>query len=121
MSASGSNSEVGARNRHVRFPPVSDRTADIAGGPFRARSRHCALPYLLHLALEREYFRRVRTAGGCGLPLRPTEPVLSARTINEKGYEFPPLHCCPLSVQFAPAMSLPLSSLRSKIARPQTG
>jgi hypothetical protein len=21
---------------HVRFPPVSDRTADIAGGPFRA-------------------------------------------------------------------------------------
>src|SRR6267378_6765400 len=78
----GSNSEVGARNRHVRFPPVSDRTADIAGGPFRARSRHCALPYLLHLALEREYFRRVRTAGGCGLPLRPTEPVLSARTIE---------------------------------------
>jgi hypothetical protein len=32
----GSNSEVGARNRHVRFPPDSDQTADIAGGPFRA-------------------------------------------------------------------------------------
>src|ERR1700692_4294618 len=32
----GSNSEVGARNRHVRFPPDSDHTADIAGGPFRA-------------------------------------------------------------------------------------
>ncbi len=26
------------RPRHVRFPPVSDRTADIAGGPFRANS-----------------------------------------------------------------------------------
>jgi hypothetical protein len=32
----GSNSEVGARNRHVRYPPDSDRTADIAGGPVRA-------------------------------------------------------------------------------------
>src|SRR5947207_2290047 len=28
------------RPRHVRFPPVSDRTADIAGGPFRAILRH---------------------------------------------------------------------------------
>src|SRR4029077_10590222 len=34
----GSNSEVGARNRHVGFPPDSDKTADIAGGPFRANS-----------------------------------------------------------------------------------
>jgi hypothetical protein len=25
-----------AANRHVRFPPDSDQTADIAGGPFRA-------------------------------------------------------------------------------------
>jgi hypothetical protein len=33
----GSFSEVGARNRHVRFPPDSDKTADIAGGPVRAR------------------------------------------------------------------------------------
>jgi hypothetical protein len=32
MSAQGSNSEVGLHNRHVRFPPVSDRIADIAGG-----------------------------------------------------------------------------------------
>jgi hypothetical protein len=32
----GSNSEVGARNRHVRFHPDSYQTADIAGGPFRA-------------------------------------------------------------------------------------
>src|SRR5580700_5130618 len=31
-------SEVGPRKRHVRFPPVSDQTADVAGGPFRARS-----------------------------------------------------------------------------------
>jgi hypothetical protein len=28
----GSFSEVGARNRHVRFPPDSNQTADIAGG-----------------------------------------------------------------------------------------
>jgi hypothetical protein len=28
------------RPRHVRFPPDSDRTADIAGGPFRANMRH---------------------------------------------------------------------------------
>jgi hypothetical protein len=34
--AFGSFSEVGARNRHVRFPPDSDQTADIAGGPVRA-------------------------------------------------------------------------------------
>jgi hypothetical protein len=34
----GSNSEVGARDRHVRFPPDSDRTADIAGGPVRANN-----------------------------------------------------------------------------------
>jgi len=34
--STASNSEVGARNRHVRFPPDSDQTADIAGGPFRA-------------------------------------------------------------------------------------
>jgi hypothetical protein len=27
---SGSSSEVGLHNRHVRFPPVSDQTADIA-------------------------------------------------------------------------------------------
>jgi hypothetical protein len=33
----GSFSEVGARNRHVRFPPDSDQTADIAVGPFRAK------------------------------------------------------------------------------------
>ena len=35
----GSISEVGLRDRHVRFPPVSDRTADISGGPFRVESR----------------------------------------------------------------------------------
>src|SRR6266436_4816584 len=39
------------------------------------------------------------------------------RRATEKGYEFPPLHCRPLAVQFAPAMTLPLASLRSKIAR----
>ena len=27
------------RPRHVRFPPDSDRTADIAGGPFRAKKK----------------------------------------------------------------------------------
>jgi hypothetical protein len=35
---SGSFSEVGARNRHVRFPSDSDQIADIAGGPFRANN-----------------------------------------------------------------------------------
>jgi hypothetical protein len=39
-SGLGPLSEVGARNRHVRFPPDSDHTADIAGGPFRANSGH---------------------------------------------------------------------------------
>jgi hypothetical protein len=38
----GSISEVGPRKRHVRFPPVSDQTADIAGGPFRANSLNSA-------------------------------------------------------------------------------
>jgi hypothetical protein len=34
----GSNSEVGARNRHVRYSADSDQTADIARGPVRATS-----------------------------------------------------------------------------------
>jgi hypothetical protein len=34
----GSFSDFGGRDRDVRFPPVSDRTADITGGPFRAKS-----------------------------------------------------------------------------------
>jgi hypothetical protein len=42
-SAPGSNSEVGARNRHVRFPPDSYQTADIAGGPVRANGRRRSL------------------------------------------------------------------------------
>jgi hypothetical protein len=29
--------------RDVRFPPNSDQTADIAGGPFRAMNRHASL------------------------------------------------------------------------------
>jgi hypothetical protein len=36
----GSFSDFGGRNRDVRFPPDSDRAADIAGGPFRANRRH---------------------------------------------------------------------------------
>jgi len=28
--------------RHVRFPPDSDRIADIAGGPFRAKPGHAS-------------------------------------------------------------------------------
>jgi hypothetical protein len=35
----GSISEVGPRKRHVRFRPVSDQTADIAGGSVRAITR----------------------------------------------------------------------------------
>jgi hypothetical protein len=34
----GQTRKVGARNRHVRFPPV------IAGGPFRAKLRHPPTP-----------------------------------------------------------------------------
>jgi len=33
----GSFSDFGGSNRDVRFPPVSDSWADIAGGPFRAK------------------------------------------------------------------------------------
>src|SRR5438105_12004416 len=40
MAALGSFATKLDRPRHVRFPPVSDRTADIAGGPFRANKRH---------------------------------------------------------------------------------
>ncbi len=39
VSHLGPISEVGARNRHVRFPPDSDRTADMADGPVRANMR----------------------------------------------------------------------------------
>jgi hypothetical protein len=35
MSVSGPKSEVGARNRRVRFHPDSDRIADITGGRLR--------------------------------------------------------------------------------------
>jgi hypothetical protein len=44
----GSNSEVGACNRHVRFPPDSDQIADIAGGPFRANTGHRGRIYLMY-------------------------------------------------------------------------
>jgi hypothetical protein len=33
-------SSAKAAGAHVRFPPDSDRTADIAGGPFGAKMRH---------------------------------------------------------------------------------
>jgi hypothetical protein len=35
MSGPGPLPEAGARNRQVRFPPDSDQTADITGGPAR--------------------------------------------------------------------------------------
>ena len=59
MSASGSNSEVGARNRHVRFPPVSDRTADIAGGPFRANTGSRGIALALQTSVMREAIQLV--------------------------------------------------------------
>jgi hypothetical protein len=39
MSGLGSKATELGRPPHVRFPLVSDQPADIAGGPFRARSR----------------------------------------------------------------------------------
>jgi hypothetical protein len=47
-------SEVGQHKRHVRSTPVSDKTADIAGGPVRATSG------LLHRSFHRGY----RVPGG---------------------------------------------------------
>jgi hypothetical protein len=47
----GSISEVGARNRLVRFPPDSDRTADIPGSPVRARLGNGAA-LVSHWAME---------------------------------------------------------------------
>ena len=43
-------SEVGPRKRHVRFPPVSDQTADIAGGPFRANNGRDLCWIKMHMA-----------------------------------------------------------------------
>jgi hypothetical protein len=40
MSLMGSISTESGLSGHVRFTPVSDRTADIAGGPFRANCGH---------------------------------------------------------------------------------
>src|SRR5713101_8479106 len=64
----GSNSEVGARNRHVRFPPDSDQTADIAGRPKRANRDSCtAVEGFLfdHLLSGREQHWRDRQAERC--------------------------------------------------------
>src|SRR5258705_8004386 len=36
--STASNSDVGGRNREVRFHPDSYQTADIAGSPFRAKT-----------------------------------------------------------------------------------
>jgi pimeloyl-ACP methyl ester carboxylesterase len=37
----------------VRFPPISDRTVDIAGGPFRANKRHWVLGLILKALLSK--------------------------------------------------------------------
>jgi hypothetical protein len=47
--STASISEVGQGKRHVRFPPDSDRTADIAGGPVGARSDVFALQHTASL------------------------------------------------------------------------
>src|SRR6266436_4536181 len=57
FTQSGSNSEVGALNRHVRYPPDSDRAADIAGGPVRANRRHHSMT---SVACARSVFGTVR-------------------------------------------------------------
>src|ERR1700692_4530234 len=61
----GSNSEVGARNRHVRFPPDSDQTADIAGGPFRANGSQQTQPGQLVASVLTGLIRSKSFVEGC--------------------------------------------------------
>jgi hypothetical protein len=44
------------QTRDVRFPTVSDRIAEFAGGPFGANNRHCVLG--LNLGLGRQGFAK---------------------------------------------------------------
>jgi hypothetical protein len=69
----GSNSEVGARNRHVRYPPDSDQIADIARGPFRAMKRHS----------RRRSLRRLGLGGSRGSPKN------LLRVVNGSGTKIP--------------------------------
>jgi hypothetical protein len=48
------------------LPPVSDRTADIAGGRFRAMSRHGAAPYVAKRKAARRRFLSVLVAREVG-------------------------------------------------------
>jgi len=59
-----------ARNRHVRFPPDSDKTADIAGGPFRANSGSETFHSITSSA-------RARSHGGTVRPRRFGRPMRS--------------------------------------------
>jgi len=54
------STELG-RPRHVRLTPVSDRTANIAGGPVRAMSRH-ALALMFAVLLKPSASALVREA-----------------------------------------------------------
>jgi hypothetical protein len=60
--------------RHVRFRPVSDRTADIAGGPFRANRRH-------------ERGRQLRRPTGDKMTDVPFK--VGDRVKKRSGYEYP--------------------------------
>jgi hypothetical protein len=60
-SASGSNSDVGGRNREVRFTPESRLNSDIAACPFGANngSRAQRAPHLVNVQIEHiELFQR---------------------------------------------------------------
>ena len=65
----GSFSEVGARNRHVRFPPDSDKSADIAGGPFRATTGSQGTLFDHGVGTQQECFRDSYADGFRGLEI----------------------------------------------------
>jgi hypothetical protein len=84
MSGWGPNSEVAARNRQVRFPPDSDQTADIAGGPFRANSGSPLSPSVARHALAGV---RARDDGELAFESRSEQDAAERRPIGSNRWE----------------------------------